>query len=141
MNETKKGKGLVGRIIGIAIAIIVPALVANFVPPLIENYQIKKEVENFNATLPKQLDELSRIDSVKMISAKSINYFISVDILKEETNDSILAENIDINVLNSIKTEASLENFRKKNFTWKYTYTDKEGVLFHEYTVTPEMYK
>lgn len=93
------------------------SLISHFVPALIEKYQINKEIKEFNATLPKQLDEFSRMDSVKMISNKSINYFLTIDILKEETNDSIIAANIHPNILNTIKTEPALEGFRKKKFT------------------------
>lgn len=141
MEEPQKGKKEKIRIITVILTIAISSLTAHFVPAYIKKYRLNKEIENYNKTLPQQLDEFSRMDSVKLTSMKSINYFLTVDILKEEANDSSIAANIHPNILHTIKTEPSLEDFRKNNFTWKYTYMDKKGVLFHEYEVTPEMYK
>ncbi|HCO68295.1 MAG TPA: hypothetical protein DIT04_11145 [Dysgonomonas sp.] len=101
---------------------------------------LEKEIKKFNKDLPQQMDEFTRLDSVKMPAELNLAYYITVDIDKEEADYESIKQYIHPNILNNIKHESSLKYFRKKHFTWSYYFYDKNRILFHEYIITPYMY-
>lgn len=127
-------------ILGITVGLVVTALTSKFIESKISENTFEKELEKINEGLPRQIDDLTLMDSVKMISANELNYFFTID---EENIDweQFDRDLLNKNLLHTIKTEQSLDALRKKDFTWKYIYYGNRKNILHEYTITPDMYK
>lgn len=101
---------------------------------------IKDGIVSYSKTLPQRIDEITILDSLSMPSDKVLNYYYTVGISKEEANYTSIEDNVNSAILTNIKTSAELEPLRSLGYTWHYLYYDRNGNLFHDYIVSPDMY-
>lgn len=139
MNKGDKA----GRLIGTVITVAIVVFAVNFFTKQTNNPEtrVKKEIEKYNKELPQPFDENTRIDSLTMPEYKILVYHYTVDIEKEKADYESIKGYIDPQMLLTVKVEPALGYLRKEQFTWKYLFYDRNGELFYEYIVTPDMYK
>lgn len=136
----KNKKSIISTVITVACITIAVNL---FTPKsTLSDKDLEKEIKRVNKEeLPMPLDEFMRLDSIKILSPKVLTYYVTANILKEEAEDDAMREYLHPNILANIKNNKTLEVYRNSNITWNYRFNDSIGVFFHEYTVTPQMYK
>lgn len=131
-------------ILGTIMTVTCVTIAVNLFTPksTLSDKDLEKEIKRVNKEeLPMPLDELMRLDSIKILSPKVLTYYVTANILKEEAEDDAMREYLHPNILDNIKNNKALEVYRNSNITWNYRFNDNDGVFFHEYTVTPQMYK
>lgn len=131
----------VKQLISVAISVAVMTIGVNLATNRNSADDFDKALEVFNKKLPQELDEYTRLDSIGSPSEKTLIYNITVNIDKEEADFESIKEYVHSNILENIKSGKELRKFREAGFTWQYRYNDKNGVFFHEFIVTPDMYK
>lgn len=88
------------------------------------------------------VDEFVTLDSITQIDAKTVQYnHTLVQFTKAEVNLDTVNKYIFSAVLENIKTNPDLKQFRENNVSFNYLYNDKEGIFIYTYKVNPEMYK
>jgi hypothetical protein len=96
---------------------------------------------DLNKQCPIMVDQHTRLDNAIALSGNIFQYnYTLVNFLKADINIDTLKKYMEPGILNNIKTNPDLENFRKNRTTLNYCYKDKNGVFVHKYTVTPQDY-
>ena len=67
------------------------------------------------------------------------NYTI-INNLVDDFTDEYLENEFGPILINQVRTNPGLSSWRENNVTFKYHYSDKNGVSIKQYTITPEMY-
>ena len=98
-------------------------------------------IESLNKTTPVLFDDI-RMDSVTSPGNRQIKYnYTLIYLEKEETDPQSIKENIEPAIIYDVKTKPDLKLFRDNDVTFIYSYFDKNGVLVHTLTITPDVYK
>lgn len=112
----------------------------NFFYPSIDK-KIALLADEINKTCPISVDQFTTLKNVVPLPNKTLQYnYILVGITKAEVKMDTVKKYIFPNILENIKTNPQMEEFRKNNINFNYHYVDKNGVFVTDYKVTPEMY-
>lgn len=128
--------------IGFAVGFIVFYFASKFLfSPSFEK-EFSKNIFKMNKNCPMVVDEFVTLDSITQIDAKTVQYnHTLVQFTKAEVNLDTVNKYIFSAVLENIKTNPDLKQFRENNVSFNYLYNDKEGIFIYTYKVNPEMYK
>ncbi|MCD8043890.1 MAG: hypothetical protein LUH10_12580 [Tannerellaceae bacterium] len=142
MNNLLKKAGL-PRIMGIVTLIVLLSGCAG-------NYDKKLQVASklFNKACPVMVDDDTRLDNTEVFPGKIFRYNYTLvnlsiedmEALNEETRNMVISQ-MEEYILNAVRTENDLKEFRDNDVTMEYNYHDKNGNPFHMFTFTPDSYK
>lgn len=132
MQETNNKKITWGKVAGIAVAIIVATLIQHFLFNTNNSIdrQLKAASELTNKNCPMYVDSITRLDNTLALpnSTFQYNYSIKTDAVVIDIN--LLKQNLESNILNSIKTNPSLKAFRDNKVRMVYSYNNEKGNFF-----------
>jgi len=94
-----------------------------------------------NQHLPMMIDSETRIDSTIALPGKTFQYFYTlINYSKDQLDAEDFEKRLRPLILNSIKTNTDMENFRKNKVTLVYLYRDKDGNEFLKFTFSYDDY-
>jgi hypothetical protein len=99
--------------------------------------QLVEAANQINKNLPIMVDSETRLDSTMALPNKKFTYIYTlINYTQEEIDSDELKELLEPNILNNIKTNSDLEEFRENKVTMVYLYKDKTGneILKLEYS-------
>lgn len=107
--------------------------------------ELKEAAVNMNKLTPQTLSDGVRLDSVSALPNKVFKYNYT---LTEDVKESVTPEEIEAfktqakeGAIKSVKTSADMDEFRNNDVTLQYSYSDKNGKLTADFTITPAEYK
>ncbi|WBV62002.1 hypothetical protein PFY12_07750 [Chryseobacterium camelliae] len=107
--------------------------------------ELKEAAVNMNKLTPQTLSDGVRLDSVSVLPNKVFKYHYT---LTEDVKESVTPEEIEAfksqakeGAMKSVKTSADMDEFRNNDVTLQYSYSDKNGKLTADFTITPAEYK
>lgn len=141
-EKQRKEKLLIRKIIQIAVVVVLVNVVQYYYS---KNIGIDKElvalVTKYNAACPIMISNDIRMESVTILSDNTVQYdFTLIHVQKETVDVSALKMAIEKQILDTSKTNSSLQAFRDNNSTVIYSYKDRNEKELFEITLTPEMY-
>lgn len=142
-SENKRNM-LIGTVLGIVLFGLILYGVKQFIlhKPLLENIMLEAAAKEINKTCPVMVDEATRLDNVAALPGKSLQYnFTLVNSEKSEFNLEAAKQYVEPNIIENIKTNASLKIYRDNKVTLIYNYKDKNGEPVWQLSVTPDMYQ
>ncbi len=84
----------------------------------------------FASKIPIMVDELTRLDEVKVTGNKSMTYtYTLVSTLKDEVDESVFTQEMKATLYDQFMSLPQLEMLRKLDVTTTYVYLDKNGSL------------
>lgn len=141
-EKQRKEKLLIRKIIQIAVVVVLVNVVQYYYS---KNIGIDKElvalVTKYSAACPIMISNDIRMESVTILSDNTVQYdFTLIHVQKETVDVSALKMAIEKQILDTSKTNSSLQAFRDNNSTVIYSYKDRNEKELFEITLTPEMY-
>ena len=101
-----------------------------------------KVTDEVNKTCPKMIDKETRLDNSIALSDRTIQYnYTMVNLEKESIDIDYFEENLKPIILNEVKTNPGLKNFRENKVTMSYYYKDKNGKFLINLKFNPDSYK
>jgi hypothetical protein len=98
--------------------------------------------EEANKSLPLVIDEQTRLDMIEVLPGNTIKFnTVLFNKANEEIEIGMFKESMRPAMLSNVKTNPSLDSFRKKGVTFVYRYSDKNGEETAVFEYTPEDYK
>ncbi|MCF8713704.1 zinc ribbon domain-containing protein [Joostella atrarenae] len=145
-QKEKKKTGNTKRITSIVVGVIAAILSFYFVQKLFSpsayDEVLVKVSNEINKTCPFMVDQDTRLDNSVVLPNNTLQYnYTLVNLEKSELNIDEFKSNIEPNIINSVKTNPDMADFRKNEVTLKYDYKDKKGVFLLNIKVTPDDYK
>ena len=97
---------------------------------------------DINESCPIMIDNVTRLDNTIALPDNVFQYnYTLVDLEKNEINIDELREYIEPNVINNVKTNPDMKEFKDNKVTMAYNYKDKNGVFVLKINVTPDLYE
>ena len=104
--------------------------------------ELVEATKEINKHLPMMIDSETRTDSTVVLPYNTIQYvFTMINQSKDQLNAEDFEKRLRPLILNSIKTNSDMENFRKNEVTLVYLYKDKDGKEFLKFTFKYDDYK
>lgn len=144
MEQTKNKKLNIKTLAGIVVGIIVVVLVQQFFFKASPSFEKKmlQAANEINKTCPMMIDKETRLDNTMSLPDKTFQYnYTLVNMVKDSIIIPPLQQYLERYIINNVKTNPDLKDFRDNKTTMEYYYKDKNGVLILKIAVTPEQYK
>lgn len=100
-----------------------------------------KVVAQFNSKCPMMIDQETRMDGIEVKNGNTIVYkytLINLFAAKVDTARFNLA--LRPGIINTIKTNAELNELKRIKSSFEYYYKDREGKFIYSFVITPEDY-
>lgn len=141
-NTTKKKNKLIPVIFGI-IAFGIAFFWGN--KQFFNSYSFDKAMmeaaSELNKSCPIMVDGNTRLDNAVAMPENVFQYnYTLINLEKSEINITELKEYIEPNVVNNVKTNPDMKDYKENNVTMVYNYKDKNGEFILKINVTPELY-
>ncbi|MDR1195354.1 MAG: hypothetical protein LBL00_02640 [Endomicrobium sp.] len=95
-----------------------------------------------NKDLPVMIDAQTRLDSITTLPGKKIQYNNTLlNTINAEINTETFKESASRTLLSAVKSNPSLESYRRKKVTFIYRYQNEAGEEMAVFEYTPEDYK
>jgi hypothetical protein len=142
MESSGRNKKILIIAISVFFAVVAGAIIEqNVLRPSTEK-QLEKAAALLNKKCPMLVDEETRLDNTLALPGKVFQYnFTLVNMVIDSINIPAFEENMKPLIISGIKTNPQLKAYRNKQVTLTYCYSDKNGKLIYNISVTPEMYK
>jgi hypothetical protein len=135
--------GLLLLVLGLAIGLLTSKYVFNNLGCYKSSFDrdLVEAANEINQHLPMMIDSETRIDSTIALPGKTFQYFYTlVNYSKDQLDAGDFEKRLRPLILNSIKTNTDMENFRKNKVTLVYLYRDKDGNEFLKLTFSHDDY-
>jgi hypothetical protein len=141
-DKRRKKRILIRKVIKIVFVIALILLAQHF---YFQNKMVGDEiaplVANYNSACPMMISDDIRMESVNSLPDNTVQYdFTLVRVIKENIDVKALKTSVEKEILNSSKTNPSLEAFRNNNTTVVYIYRDNNQKMLFKVVLTPELY-
>ncbi|MFL0087961.1 hypothetical protein V2550_04745 [Tenacibaculum maritimum] len=143
-RNTRKNKG---KILPVIVGIIAFGFSFFGVKMLFNNFYsfdkaMMKAASEINKSCPIMVDSDTRLDNAVAMPENVFQYnYTLINLDKSEINVEEIREYIEPNVVNNIKTNTDMKDYKENKVTMAYNYRDKNGVFILKINVTPEMYE
>jgi len=138
-NKKLNSKTIVGIVVGIIVVVLVQQLF--FKSPSFEK-KMTQAASEINKTCPVMLDKETRLENTASLPDNTFQYnYTLVHVIKDSIKIEPLQEYLKKYIVNNVKSNPGLKDFRDNKTTMAYYYKDKNGVLLFKITVTPGQYK
>jgi len=142
MEQTKNKKKIAGIIVGIIIVISVGFILQQFFfkAPSFDKI-MKKAAIDMNKTYPIMVDQHTRLDNAVLLPNNEFQYsYTLVYMVKDSINLQAFENYMKPAILNGVRTNPDLKEYRDNKVTMSYNYKDKNGVFLTKISVTAEQY-
>lgn len=132
-----------GSIIGVIVVVIVGVLVQQFLfkSPSFDK-QLMNAASELNETCPIMVDQETRLDNAVSLPGKVFQYnYTLVNFERDSIDINLFEEHMQPLILNNVKTNPDLEDFRKNKVTMAYNYNDKNGNFVLKISIEPKQYE
>ena len=103
--------------------------------------QLLAVASEFNKSCPIMVDSETRLDNTIGGPGKSFAYnYTLINYSKDELDMDYLESTLRPSILNNIKTNPDMAEFRKNKVEFKYVYKDKNGIFITNITIKPDEY-
>jgi hypothetical protein len=131
------------KIVGIIAAVALIAVIVQKI--FFNNNSVDKDVADFvkvmNKTCPDMIDPETRLDKVLATSDKNLQFnYTLIHLIKDSIPIMSMKRYMEPVILDKIKNSSALRRFLKKDLTWIYSYSDRNGEFVFKVTYTPEMF-
>lgn len=135
--NTKSGTGIVGFIIVLALSASRAGSFMGDSPASVDKVLAKTSVE-MNKTLPKMVDDVTRLDSLMALPGQKLkyNYTITAHLNPMPSRDDLTRE-MRPEVVKNYRTAPALAEARKMKVTLVHSYHDMSGRVIGEFEVGP----
>ncbi len=104
--------------------------------------KLEKVAKDINTKLPMELGNGIKWTKAEVVSEKTFRYVYTLENISAADIDTTqLKKQQTPAMLEAIKTQPSLKEFRDNDVTMQYDYNDKTGKYAYQIIITPEMYK
>lgn len=133
----------IGIILGILIGAAGTAFYLNEFPQLANTNKALVDMNNnINRNLPMMIDSETRLDQVMVTDNKTFQYtYTLVNMESGKVDTTAMKNNMEPNIINSVKTAPEMELQRTQKRTFVFYYKDKIGNYLFSIVVTPDKYK
>lgn len=141
MEQPKRNK-TIQAIIAAAVAIGAYLLVQTlfFKAPTFDKVMMQAASE-LNKTCPVMIDRETRLDNAIALPENKFQYnYTLVNLVKDSINIDEIQTAITPGIVNTVKTNPEMKDFRENKVTVQYSYKDKNGVFLFQIDVTPDKY-
>jgi hypothetical protein len=141
-EKQRKRKLLIRKIIQIvAVVVLIIGAQNYFGEDTRASKALNALVTKYNSACPAMISNDIRMDAVKSLPHNTFQYdFTLVRVQKESIDVEALKNNVEKEILNSSKTNTSLDAFRDNGSTVIYNYKDTAAKELFKITLTPAMY-
>ncbi len=101
---------------------------------------MEKEVAIINAQCPVMLNEATRLDNCEVLAPNVFRYNYTMLSLTLDTDTALLKKNIEPGMVSLIKTQATMEPYRKEGIVFQYRYKDLSGNYLFQINIGPNEY-
>jgi len=99
-------------------------------------------VSEMNKQCPVMIDQYTRLDNIESLPGKTLQYnYTLIGFDQASVSAEALKENIEPQLVNTIKTNPQMQVFRMYKTTFVYNYKDEAGNSFLKISVTPDQYE
>ena len=143
MEQKENGKKMIGLIVGIAVFALTSFGVKKFffASPTFDMAMMEAASE-LNKSCPIMVDSETRLDNAVAMPNNVFQYnYTLVKLSRDEVDTALVHENLDLSIINNVKTSPDLKIYRDNNVTMAYYYKDKDGQYLLRLNVSPELYK
>ncbi|MCL1972526.1 MAG: hypothetical protein FWG57_06015 [Endomicrobia bacterium] len=99
-------------------------------------------VEEANKDLPMMIDEETKLEQIIVLPGNKVQFnHVLINASNEAIDVDEFASAMGPAIFNNVKANPGLETFRKKNVTFIYHYSDRDGEEIAVFEITPEDYK
>ncbi len=140
-NNTKKGKK-VSTVIGTVVGLVVFYLIKYFLfsTPSFDKAMMQV-ASKLNETCPVMVDQETRLDNVIAMPDNVFQYnYTLVNWVKDSLDVEIFEQNMQPQILNTVKTNPDMKSFRDHKVTLAYNYKDKDGTYITKISVSSDQY-
>ncbi len=142
MEKEKNSKKALAAMIGIAttIGIALFMKLVIFAPQSFDDI-LKQASNEINKNCPMVVDSETTLNNTTILPGRIFQYNYRMSNLSKDSIDvEYFKETMKPPIINSVKTNPDLKQFRDKGVTLTYSYVDMDGKFVAKITVTPEMY-
>lgn len=137
--KNKQLKSSIGAVIGICVYFLVNQFLF---PTRTYDEQLMKTASDLNKSCPIMVDKETRFDNAIALPDKTFQYYYTlinytIDELDIEGLNTFLKKSL----INTLKSNPDMENFRKNNVNVNYLYKDKNGIFITKISILPNEYK
>ncbi len=101
-----------------------------------------KAASEINKNCPIMVDKNTRLDNAVALPENVFQYnYTLLNLEKSKVNIEEMRAYIQPNVVNNVKTNPDMKDYKENKVTMVYNYRDKNGVFILKIDVTPEMYE
>jgi hypothetical protein len=141
MEQPKRNKtvqAVVGAVVAIGAYFLIQTLF--FEKPTFDKVMMQAASE-LNKTCPITVDKETRLDNAIALPDNTFQYnYTLVNMLKDSIDVEGIQKQLEPSVVNIVKTNPGMKNFRENNVRVQYAYKDKNGVFLFQIDVTPDKY-
>lgn len=101
---------------------------------------LKEMVTSSNDMCPAMIDELTRMESVRLLPARYVVITSAVGVKKEELDMEQFTTSIEESITDAVCNSADFSAYRQLKATMVYVYHDREGVFLCTVKVKPAQY-
>ncbi|PCJ97187.1 MAG: hypothetical protein COA50_05990 [Flavobacteriaceae bacterium] len=103
---------------------------------------LTRVASEINENCPLIIDGDTRLDNTIGLPNNTFQYnYTLINLDQRDINVAELRKTIEPNIVNNVKTNPDMKEFRDNKVTMTYNYKDKNGVFIIKIIVTPEMYE
>jgi len=142
MEKSKSNKKTVGRIVGLAVGLIVYFLVKQFVfaPPSFDKVMMQA-ASKINENCPFMVDQDTRLDNAVAFPDNILQYnYTLVNWIKDSVDLKAFDDYMQPVILNNVKTNPDFKIYRDNETTIAYAYKDMNGAFISNISITANQY-
>ena len=99
-------------------------------------------IEEANKSLPMMIDEETKLEQIAALPGNKVQFsHVLINASNEGVDAEDFASAMGPAIFNNAQTNPGLETLRKKNVTFIYHYSDRNGEELAVFEITPEDYK
>ncbi len=146
MSEEKKSsktKTIITTIVTI-VAISIGSKFGQYLltPKVTFDEQLLKISETVNMNCPMMVDSDTRLDNTATLPGKTLAYnYTLINYTIDDLDADALNTELKPGIVNNVKTNPDMKNFRNNEVTLKYIYKDKDGIFITSIVVQPVDYE
>jgi len=144
MENPNQSKKIIISILSVVIGVVIFFIVKQLLikPEATFDDALLQAANEINKSCPIMVDAETQLDNTVALPGKIFQYnYTLVNFVKDSIDVESIKAILEPNILNNVKTNPDLANFRENDVTMNYIYKDKDGVHLLKITILPEQYK
>src|SRR5579864_8800116 len=144
MEQTEPKKKINTKtILGLVVAVAVYVLVQQFFfKPQSFDKAMMAAASEINKSCPIMIDQETRLDNTIALPDNIFQYnYTLINLQKDSLDIRAIQDKIEPTIVNNVKTNPDMKDYRSNKVTMGYYYKDRNGEFLFKILVTPDRYK